>query len=74
VGGHAVETGSGKKAGKIGEDGGEDGGESMPSSTMGGSSASAMMAVSMSPLKSKVGLAGVTQEENATPERVWREL
>jgi hypothetical protein len=57
-----------------GEDRGEGGGGSMPSSTTGGSSASAATAASMSPLKSKVGLAGVTQEENATPERVWREL
>ena len=53
-----------------GEDKGEDKGEAMSSSGIGSSSASAAMATSMSTLKSKAGLAGVVQEENATPEHV----
>lgn len=52
------------------EDKGEDKGEAMSSSGIGGSSASAATATSMSTLKSKAGLAGVVQEENATPERI----
>jgi hypothetical protein len=52
------------------EDNGEDKGEAMSSSEIGGSSASAPTATSMSTLKSKAGLAGVVQEENATPEHI----
>jgi hypothetical protein len=54
------------------EDKGEDKGEAMSSSEIGGSSesASAATATSMSTLKSKAGLAGVVQEEKATPEHI----
>jgi hypothetical protein len=52
------------------EDKGEDKGEAMSSSEIGGPSASAAMGTSMSTLKSKAGLAGVVQEENATPEHI----
>jgi hypothetical protein len=52
------------------EDKGKNEGEAMLSSEIGGLSASAVTAASMSTLKSKAGLAGVVQEENATPEHV----